>query len=65
MERAIPSHQIGRLYAAEIFGRIHATNAWRGNESVSGPGSDVEWSRQFETRIVMNMNKKTYPVKSC
>lgn len=41
MERAIPAYQIGRLYATEIFGRIHATNAWRGNESVSGPGSDV------------------------
>jgi len=33
--------EIGTLHAADIFGKIYSKNGWIGNESVSGPGSDV------------------------
>ena len=34
--------EIGTLHAADIFGKIYSKNGWIGNESVSGPGSDVD-----------------------
>ena len=34
--------EIGTLHASDIFGKIYLKNGWIGNESVSGPRSDVE-----------------------
>ena len=44
METAIQPNkvrEIGTLHASDIFGKIYLKNGWIGNESMSGPGSDV------------------------
>ena len=45
METRIQTHrvrEIGTLHASDIFGKIYSKNGWIGNESISGPGSDVD-----------------------
>lgn len=60
-----PCYQWGtvRMPPDWVWIDIISTNPW--TTIVTRRSDVIEWSRQFETRIVMNMNKKTYPVKSC